>query len=225
MIQKRFPSRNIVIAIRNQGKRREIERLLDPLGYEIRDLSQFQDIGDIVEDGSTFEENALKKALAVQKHIGDALVLADDSGLCVDALDGQPGVYSARYAGETATDEENNRKLLEAMQGIPFEQRGGRFVCVLVLSAPDREPVIVRGECGGFITTEAMGTKGFGYDPLFYLEEFGCTMAELSLEHKNQVSHRAIALGKLKDMLESFETDRSLDLGETYGEAESTDYK
>jgi XTP/dITP diphosphohydrolase len=201
MEQKRYLTRNIVVATRNQGKLREIERLLTPFGYEVRDLSSFEGIGEIVEDGSTFEENALKKALEVQKHVPDSLVLADDSGLCVDSLGGEPGVYSARYAGESAADGQNNDKLLEALQGFPLEERGARFVCVLVLVGTDREPIVVRGECEGYIALEPAGGEGFGYDPLFYLPEHGCTMAELSLEQKNAISHRAQALGKLKNRL------------------------
>jgi XTP/dITP diphosphohydrolase len=200
MVHERFRTCKIVIATRNQGKRREFERLLGPLGFEIEDLSSFPDLPDIVEDGATFEENALKKAVETQNYVGH-LVLADDSGLCVDILDGAPGVLSARFAGEPSNDQRNNEKLLLALKDVPMEQRNARFVCVLTLSIPDDRPIAVRGECRGIIAKEPKGINGFGYDPLFYLPEFGSTMAQLSPDQKNEISHRARALALLVDKL------------------------
>jgi XTP/dITP diphosphohydrolase len=200
MVQKRFPTRKIVIATRNQGKGREFEKLLTPLGFEIEDLSSYTDLPDVIEDGTTFEENAIKKAVEIQKQIGK-LVLADDSGLCVDYLDGAPGVYSARYAGEPSNDLCNNEKLMLALENVPMEQRDARFVCVLALAIPGQEPWIVRGECQGKIAKEPVGSNGFGYDPLFYLPQFGKTMAQLLPEQKNEISHRAKALTLLADKL------------------------
>ena len=124
--------------------------------------------------------------------------IADDSGLCVDALDGAPGVYTARFAGEGATDDENIAKLLKALDGIETEKRTARFVCVIAVAYPDREPVTYKGECEGRILTEKRGENGFGYDPVFYVEKFGKSMAELSAEVKNSISHRSRALAKLK---------------------------
>jgi non-canonical purine NTP pyrophosphatase (RdgB/HAM1 family) len=201
MKQKRStPGNIIVLATRNTGKRKEFETLLTPLGFEVKDLSAYREIPEVIEDGTTFEQNAIKKAKAVQEYINE-MVLADDSGLCVDYLDGAPGVYSARYAGEPSNDLRNNEKLLEAMKDVPMEDRGAQFVCVLALVIPGKEPLVVRGECSGKIGLEPAGENGFGYDPLFFLPERGCTMAELAAAEKNQLSHRAKALAMLKDTL------------------------
>ncbi|WP_025717535.1 XTP/dITP diphosphatase [Paenibacillus sp. 1-18] len=194
----------VIVATKNKGKVREFAHAFAPLGKEVKSMYDYPDIPDVVEDGKTFAENALKKAKAV----GDALglpVLADDSGLCVDLLDGAPGVYSARYAGEGASDHENNIKLLDVLEskqlGDDTEQpllSSAQFVCTLILYNPQTgETLETTGSVDGWITTETAGGGGFGYDPLFYLPEYEKTMAELTLEQKQAISHRGIALRNL----------------------------
>ena len=153
-----------------------------------------------MEDGKTFEENALKKARFVANHL-NMVALADDSGLEVDALNKRPGIQSARYAGENATDQENNRKLLKELNGIPIEKRQACYRCVVALVFPSGREEVAEGRCRGFIALEPKGNRGFGYDPLFYVPEYGKTMAELSSEIKNRISHRGRALVKLKARL------------------------
>lgn len=198
----------IIVATRNAGKVREFAHAFAPLGKEVKSMFDYPELPDVVEDGVTFAENAWKKAKAV----GDALglpVLADDSGLCVDLLDGDPGVYSARYAGEGATDEKNNAKLLEALEslksGEDTEQpllSPARFVCALVLYDPATgDKYESEGMVEGWITAEAAGGGGFGYDPLFYVPEYEMTMAELTLEQKQAISHRGHALRSLVSSL------------------------
>ena len=180
----------LLLASGNKNKIREFERLLAPLGdIRLLSLSDIGFKGDIEENGTTFEENALIKARA-----GAALgyvTIADDSGLEVDALGGAPGVYSARYSGMHGDDKANNRKLLSEMKGQ--ENRKGRYVCVIACAAPNGDSFTVRGECEGLIAEEEKGSGGFGYDPLFYLPMYGRTMAEISAEEKNSMSHRAEA--------------------------------
>ncbi|WDQ32644.1 XTP/dITP diphosphatase [Paenibacillus marchantiae] len=198
----------IIVATRNAGKVREFAHAFAPLGKEVKSMFDYPELPDVVEDGVTFAENAWKKVKAV----GDALglpVLADDSGLCVDLLDGDPGVYSARYAGEGATDEKNNAKLLEALEslksGEDTEQpllSPARFVCALVLYDPATgDKYESEGMVEGWITAEAAGGGGFGYDPLFYVPEYEMTMAELTLEQKQAISHRGHALRALVSSL------------------------
>ncbi|NWF53721.1 MAG: XTP/dITP diphosphatase [Syntrophaceae bacterium] len=193
----------VVIATRNPGKLREIDALLAPLGLRILSLANFPEIPEIIEDGRTFEENAAKKAVAVAAHTG-RIAIADDSGLTVDALQGRPGVFSARYAGEGATDAERYRKLLEEMSGILKEKRGAAFVCAIAVSSPEGKTETVVGLCRGEISLAPRGNHGFGYDPVFYLPDLGKTMAELEPEIKNRISHRARALEKLKQVLPNF---------------------
>ncbi|HBU85959.1 MULTISPECIES: XTP/dITP diphosphatase [Paenibacillus] len=199
----------IIVATRNAGKVREFAHAFAPLGKEVKSMFDYPELPDVVEDGVTFAENAWKKAKAV----GDALglpVLADDSGLCVDLLDGDPGVYSARYAGEGATDAKNNAKLLETLEslksGEDTEQpllSPARFVCALVLYDPATgDKYESEGTVEGWITAEAAGGGGFGYDPLFYVPEYEMTMAELTLEQKQAISHRGHALRALVSTLE-----------------------
>ncbi|MDN4604485.1 XTP/dITP diphosphatase [Paenibacillus sp. F6_3S_P_1C] len=199
----------IIVATRNAGKVREFAHAFAPLGKEVKSMFDYPELPDVVEDGVTFAENAWKKAKAV----GDALglpVLADDSGLCVDLLDGDPGVYSARYAGEGATDAKNNAKLLETLEslksGEDTEQpllSPARFVCALVLYDPATgDKYESEGMVEGWITAEAAGGGGFGYDPLFYVPEYEMTMAELTLEQKQAISHRGHALRALVSTLE-----------------------
>jgi len=171
------------------------------MNVEIVSLSSYSDMPDVVEDGETFFENALKKARIVSEHTGQT-VIADDSGLEVDALGGRPGVYSARYAGDGATDDDNNRKLLEELQGSPVEERGAAFRCVLILYRSDGTYSAFEGTLRGRIVESPAGDEGFGYDPVFYVEEYGKTVAELSPEVKNTISHRAEAFGKLKKSLQ-----------------------
>ncbi len=185
----------LVIATRNEGKTREIRSLLKDFPVEIKDLNDFGPIPPCVEDGKTFEENAYKKASFTAKVLG-LPALADDSGLEVEALGGRPGVYSARYAGPNATDEENNRKLLQEMKGIT--NRKARFCCVISIAVPTGFALTYEGYCEGLITEEPRGTNGFGYDPIFYYEPMGKTFAEMTLEEKIAVSHRGKALQELR---------------------------
>lgn len=198
----------LIVATKNKGKVREFQHAFAPLGLTVRSMFDYPDLPDVLEDGTTFAENAFKKAKAV----GDALrlpVLADDSGLCVDALDGRPGVYSARYAGEGAEDRENNLKLLSELEQLKQGEDTGqpllstaRFVCALSLYDPaDGREWTAEGTVEGWITSEPSGAGGFGYDPLFYLPEYEQTMAELTLEEKQKISHRGQALRLLTEKL------------------------
>ncbi len=195
----------IVLATKNRGKIEEIRSILkdsDIKGdIEISSLLDYPGIPEIGEDGATFSENARKKALTVAAYTG-LTACADDSGLVVDALDGAPGIYSARFAGERASDSENIKKLLRLLRSIPYEKRTARFICVIALATPDGHVNLVDGECPGMIATEERGASGFGYDPVFIVSAYGKTFAELGREVKNKISHRAIALGKLCGLLE-----------------------
>jgi XTP/dITP diphosphohydrolase len=188
--------KQVILATRNQGKVREFNRLFADLGWEAVSLDAFPDAPEVVEDGDTFEANALKKARTISTYLGMPAV-GDDSGLEVDALEGRPGVYSARYAGEGATDEDNWRKLLKELEDVPMERRTARFRCVLALAEPGKEPIMASGHCEGVIVRQPAGTNGFGYDPVFFLPQHMATMAQLSPEQKNQISHRAMALRNL----------------------------
>jgi len=192
---------DLVVATGNQGKFKEIvEFLADP---RLRLLPWWSfSVGPLpVEDGQTFEENAAKKARAAADLTG-VVALADDSGLEIEALGGMPGIQSARFAGEGASDEERNRCILERLEGVPFDRRNARFRCAIAIAEPKGPIYLVTGICDGVIAFSARGSHGFGYDPIFYLPERGCTMAELSLAVKNRVSHRAQALAKAKGILE-----------------------
>jgi len=193
----------VVIATRNPGKLREIQEILAPLGLKVLSLREFPEIPEILEDGQTFEENAVKKAAAVAHQTG-RVAIADDSGLTVNALQGRPGVFSSRYAGEKATDEDRYRKLLKDMAGVPEGQREAAFICAVALASPNGRVEVVKGECRGAIALAPKGSHGFGYDPIFFLPQLGKTMAELEPEVKNQISHRARALEKLKSILPKF---------------------
>ena len=195
----RIPDK-ILIATTNQGKVQEIRNLVKGLPALFLSLSEVPDIPEVLEDGTTFEENALKKAREMAYSTG-IVTLADDSGLCVDALDGRPGVHSARYAGEDASDEEKYLRVLEEMQDVPDSERSARFVCAVALVAPDGEEKLFRGVCEGRITREPRGSSGFGYDPIFYFEEAGCTFAQMDQESKNRVSHRGRALREFAEFL------------------------
>jgi XTP/dITP diphosphohydrolase len=185
----------LVIATRNQNKLREFREVLKDLQIEVRSLNDFGPIPEAIEDGETFDENAYKKALHTAKILG-LPAIADDSGLVVEALNGEPGVYSARYAGENATDAENCNKLLKSLQKI--ENRRAHFQCVLSIAVPSGPALTYEGRCDGVIIDDSRGNNGFGYDPIFYFEELGKTFAELSMEEKNRVSHRGKALAEVK---------------------------
>lgn len=184
----------IVLATGNKGKIREFTGLLEGAFGKIVSLNDLESPPEVIEDGKTFKENALKKARAIAVYSGIP-ALADDSGLEVEALGGRPGVYSARYAGEGATDRDNINKLLLEFRGV--ENSKARFVCVLALVTPEGKEIIAEGSCEGVILTEPRGKGGFGYDPVFYLPEFGKTMAEIPPTLKNRISHRARAAGSL----------------------------
>ncbi|MGB3225005.1 MAG: XTP/dITP diphosphatase [Desulforhopalus sp.] len=185
----------LVIATRNENKLREFREILKDLQVEIRSLNDFGPIPEAIEDGNTFDENAYKKAIHTAKVLG-LPAIADDSGLVVEALNGEPGVYSARYAGEKATDDENCNKLLNSLKGV--DNRKAHFQCVLSIAVPSGPALTYEGRCEGIIIDEKRGDNGFGYDPLFYFEELSKTFAELSMEEKNKVSHRGKALTEVK---------------------------
>jgi XTP/dITP diphosphohydrolase len=190
----------IVLASRNSGKVKEFRAMLENIGISLRSLNDYPDIPEVVEDGKSFLENALKKARAVAESTGE-IVLADDSGLEVEVLGGAPGIYSARYAGEGANDERNIRKLLDDLKGIPPELRKAAFRCVLVLYRPGGRHESFEGRWDGLIAGKPSGQGGFGYDPVFFPPDLGMTVAELSPDIKNRFSHRAQALAKLKERL------------------------
>lgn len=186
----------LVIATKNPGKMLEFKELLGDIPYEIVSLKDFPPI-QIEESGKSFEENAMIKAKAVAAATG-LTALGDDSGLEVKALGGKPGIYTTRYAGEGATDIEKIKKLLRELKDVPWEQRQARFVCSLALAFPEGETFIEHGFCEGLIATELRGEHGFGYDPIFYLPQYGMTFAELDHTEKNKISHRAQAAKKIK---------------------------
>lgn len=193
--------RELVLATRNRDKGAELAALLGDLGVTIRTLAEFPDAPEIVEDGETCRANAIKKAKTIARHTGLPAV-ADDTGLMVDALGGRPGIYAARYAGENATYEDNWRKLLRELTGVPQARRRARFVTAAAMAWPGMESVdVVEGTLEGVITEEPAGNQGFGYDPVFFVPELGKTLAQLTPEEKNCVSHRAKAFTKVKELL------------------------
>lgn len=189
----------IVIATTNKGKLREFKDLLKDLNIDIKSLDDFGPIPEAIEDGETFDDNAYKKALHTAKILGIPAI-ADDSGLVVEALNGEPGVYSARYAGEHATDAENLEKLLDRLKGV--KNRKASFQCVLSIAVPAGAALTYEAKCDGIIIDEKRGENGFGYDPVFYFEEYGKTFAEMTLEEKAKVSHRGKALAEVKSEAE-----------------------
>ena len=188
----------IFLATGNKHKIKEIEKIFKMDNVEILSINDGIEIPEVEEDGTTFEENSKKKALEIAKFT-NMITIADDSGLCVDALGGAPGVYSARYAGEHGNDLDNNKKLVKELQGV--ENRKARFVCVITLAKPTGETYSFRGEVEGDIIDVPQGIEGFGYDPHFFMKEYGKTLAEIP-EIKNKISHRARALEKLKENLD-----------------------
>ena len=196
--------RELVLATRNRHKGEELVALLGCLGITIRTLDEFPDAPEVVEDGDTCEANAIKKARTIADFTGLPAV-ADDTGLEVDALGGRPGVYAARYAGEDATYEDNCRKLLLELTGVPPEQRTARFLTVAAIALPLDEVRVAQGVLDGVIAEEARGALGFGYDPLFLIPELGKTLAELSADQKNSISHRGKAFTQAIALLREME--------------------
>jgi XTP/dITP diphosphohydrolase len=194
----------LVLATRNRHKGEELAALLGGLGSTIHTLDEFPDAPDVVEDGDTCEANAIKKARAIAAFTGLPAV-ADDTGLEVDALGGRPGIYAARYAGENATYEDNCRKLLWELRGVPRERRAAHFLTVAAIALPSGEIRMAQGTLDGMIVEQASGTLGFGYDPVFLIPELGKTLAQLSADHKNTISHRAKAFTQVKDLLREME--------------------
>ncbi len=189
----------IVLATTNKGKTREINELLKGFPIEIKNLNDFGPIPEVIEDGKTFDDNAYKKASFTARVLGYP-AMADDSGLCVEALDGAPGVYSARYAGENAKDADNVNKMLDDLKDK--ENRNASFKCVISIAVPTGAALTYEGECQGVITQEPAGDNGFGYDPLFFYPEFNKTFAQLSIQEKGSVSHRGKALKEIADEMD-----------------------
>ncbi|MFD1781084.1 XTP/dITP diphosphatase [Fredinandcohnia salidurans] len=196
--------KEIMIATKNKGKVKEFRDLFASKGIDVKSLVDYPNIEDIEETGVTFAENAQIKAEAIAKKL-HIPVIADDSGLAIDYLEGRPGVYSARYAGEHKNDVDNLNKVLEELKGVPDEKRTARFHCALALAIPGEKTEIVEGTCEGVITDTPVGENGFGYDPIFFVPVKGKTMAELSKDEKNLISHRGNALRKLDELLKDRE--------------------
>ena len=195
--------KKIIFATGNQNKMREIREIYEDLGYEILSMKEAGISVDIVEDGKTFEENALIKARAIADQV-DAIVLADDSGLEIDYLNKEPGVYSARYMGENTSYTIKNQAILDRLKGVPKEKRTARFVCAIAAAMPNGDVLVTRETIEGYIGEKPAGSNGFGYDPIFYVDEFGCSTAELTEEQKNQISHRGKALRAMKEKLNQY---------------------
>lgn len=198
----------IIFATGNKNKMVEIRMILADLGCKILSQKEAGIQADVVEDGKTFEENALIKATTIAKiaqqmpEYKNAVVLADDSGLEIDALNKEPGIYSARYMGEDTSYDIKNKALIDRLEGVPDEKRTARFVCAIAAALPDGSTEVVRGTMEGRIGYEISGENGFGYDPIFYLPQYGCTSAELAPEKKNELSHRGEGLRKMRKVLE-----------------------
>lgn len=197
----------IVLATRNQHKKLELIALLQDVSVAIKTLDDFPQAPDVVEDGATCEANAMKKAVEIARYTGLPAV-ADDTGLEVDALGGRPGAFAARYAGEHASYEDNCRKLLHELRGIPSAKRGARFVTVAAIAFPGGETTSARGVLEGSIAKEATGSHGFGYDPIFIVPEYQQTLAQLSPDVKNSISHRARAFSQAKRLLQQMMAER-----------------
>ncbi|MCK8815840.1 XTP/dITP diphosphatase [Natroniella sulfidigena] len=197
----------LFLATGNENKVKEMKEILSDTEIEILSQADIGELPEVVEDATTFTGNALKKARELGQQT-QLPTIADDSGLVVKALDGQPGVYSARFAGEDATDEANNQKLLESLAEVPLEERTAYFACAMAFVSPTGEEKVVQGRCEGKIALEPKGEAGFGYDPLFIVDGYERTFAQLGAETKNQVSHRAKALEKMKDFLVDWQVNR-----------------
>ncbi len=194
----------LIVATKNQGKLREIRDLLRDLDIKVTSLADYPEAPEIIEDGKSFKQNALKKAETIARYTGK-LTLGEDSGLEVKALNNAPGIYSARFSGPVATDEENNIKLLDSLKDVPMEERQARYRCVAAIVSPKGEIVgILSGMCSGFIALHPRGENGFGYDPLFYIPRYKKTFGELDPSIKAKISHRARAFKKVKRCLEEY---------------------
>lgn len=189
--------KKVIIASNNQNKIKEIKEILGKFSLEIVSLKEEKINIEVEENGNTFMENAYKKAYEIYKIKNDCMVMADDSGLMVDILDGKPGIYSARFAGVHGDSKKNNEKLLSLLNGVPFEKRTAKFVCDIVFIVNEKKIIKVYGEVNGYITDKEKGNSGFGYDPIFYIPKLHKTFAELTSDEKNSISHRAIALKNL----------------------------
>lgn len=201
--------KTILFATSNEGKVREVEEIMSGSGYRVLSLSQAGILADIEENGASFEENAAIKADGIRKLINegkpeyqDAVILADDSGLEIDYLNGEPGIYSARYLGKDTPYSQKNQVILERLAHVPDPERSARFVCAMAASLPDGSNICEKGIMEGMIAHEIAGGNGFGYDPIFYLPEYGVTSAQLSPEQKNKISHRGKALQLMKERLD-----------------------
>ena len=202
--------RKIIFATGNKNKVREIHEILSDLDFEINTMKEAGIDIDIEENGTTFEENSMIKAQSVFDALpkelkGKVYVMADDSGLAIDYLNGEPGIYSARYLGEDTSYDVKNQNLLERMEGVPKEERTARFVCAIACICPDGTKKSVRGTIEGYIGYEPAGTNGFGYDPIFYVDDYGCSTAEMTAEQKNAISHRGKALRAMREELMHYE--------------------
>lgn len=195
--------RRIIFATGNAGKMREIKEIMSDMDVEILSMKEAGIAADIMEDGATFEENAQIKAKAIAAYTDD-IVLADDSGLEVDYLNREPGVYSARYMGEDTSYEIKNQSILDRLAGVPKEKRTARFVCAIAAVLPDKEVLVTRETIEGYIGEQAAGENGFGYDPIFYVEEYHCSTAEMTDAQKNAISHRGKALRSMKKLLNQY---------------------
>ena len=191
---------DMVLATGNKGKLAEFQRLLEGLDIQVHSMKEYPEIGEIVEDGDSFAANALIKARAVCKATGKP-AMADDSGLMVDALDGAPGIFSARFAGEQRSDADNNEKVLQLLEDVADANRTARFFCAIAIVLPNGDEYTVEGTCEGVILRALQGEGGFGYDPLFYVPDMGKTFAELSMEEKNRISHRGHANRKAVEII------------------------
>ena len=193
----------LILATSNKDKAREIAEILSDTPFVVTTMKEEGYDPDIVEDGKTFEENALIKARTVHALAKGAYVMADDSGLCIDALDGAPGIYSARFCGEDSTYPEKFAKIFEMLKDIPEEKRTAKFVCSIAVVRPDGSEFTVRGEVRGVLHEKPMGDGGFGYDPIFYVPEFGMTTAQMTKEQKNSISHRGKASRAMAEKLKA----------------------
>lgn len=196
--------KKIIFATGNQGKLKEIREILDMQDVEIVTMKEAGIDVPIIEDGTTFEENAIIKVKTIAAETNE-IVLADDSGLEIDYLNKEPGVYSARYAGEDTPYTIKNQMLIDRLEGVELEKRTARFVCVIAAALPDGTVITTRGTIEGYIGYEPAGENGFGYDPIFYVPEYNCTTAQLSMEQKNELSHRGKALRAMKEKLSAYQ--------------------
>ncbi|MCK5580288.1 MAG: XTP/dITP diphosphatase [Candidatus Omnitrophica bacterium] len=195
--------KELLVATANKGKLREIRNLLKDFDFKITSLADYSGMPEIIEDGKTFRQNAIKKALTIAQHTGK-FVMGEDSGLEVEALGNRPGVYSARFAGEHADDKKNNAKLLRSLRGVPLAERQARYQCFVAIAENDKVVGVVSGRCGGLIAERLRGENGFGYDPLFLVPRYNKTFGELDPAIKSRISHRSRALKKTRKILEEY---------------------